>query len=80
MLSKLENKRGFKNRVKFFSWMLEHRLIGGSTPPALEERGQGNQNALLVLSTDIIFSHFLLTFVLLSGSTLGLNSDIIIVS
>ena len=40
---------------------------GGSVPPALEEhfyvkeRGKDN-SALLMLSTDMIFSHFLLTF------------------
>ena len=35
---------------------------------ALEQRGQGGKSALLLSSTDEVFSHFLLTFVLLPGS------------
>jgi len=37
---------------------------GGSAPPFLGERGKEGKNALLLQSTDLIFSHFLLTFVL----------------
>ena len=33
-----------------------------------DRRGKGGKRSLLMLSTDLIFSNFLLTFVLLSGS------------
>ena len=42
---------------------------GGSSAPLLSKSGRKEgKSDLLLRSTDLIFSHFLLTFVLLSGS------------
>ena len=40
----------------------------GSTPPDLKDQGQGGAKLPSLWSIDLIFPHFLLTFVLLSGS------------
>ena len=40
----------------------------GKRTPALESGGKGSKSVLLMLSTDLICFHFLLTFVLLSSS------------
>ena len=41
---------------------------GAAHPLHSKSGGKEGKSALLMLSTDLIFSHFLLTFVLLSGS------------
>jgi len=55
-----------------------HGRRGGSTPHALEKWGKGDRIALLMLSTDRIFSYFLPTFVLHSGSIFFYTQEFII--
>ena len=42
--------------------LLEHGGEGGNAPPVHKEQRQGDKSALLMLCTNIIFSHFLLAF------------------
>ena len=66
-----------KNEMKCYTVILyvimcsgtpEHGGEGSSAPISLQERAQGGQNSLLMLSSDAIFFRFLLKFVLLSAS------------
>ena len=59
--------RKLKDAQKQGCWSTGAKEANAS--PALEELGKGDRSALLMLCTDKILSHFLLTFVLLSSST-----------
>ena len=55
----------------------KHGGAEGSASLILEEQGQGSQNTLLMLPTEITFSHSLLTFIFLLGSTYFYPQDFI---